>query len=379
VRVPFKSANTQSISWHGKGSDDNLVISFSDDDSGSNSDESKPAETTSRKDNIARANKSELPIASVPVLSRGLQGGPNRRKLVRKKGLVNPASNPSDLRNRLNSSRHLATSVEKDSLIPSQKPSTKTPARQEHSHVPDPNVADHRLASLRHEIALRENELKIQSKSMPQSNEKNAGSGSDNHGPRTMLLATKAAGIIRPPSVAGIGLAPREQMMKRLKPAGINSKQSSCSQFPLPSSKSAHECSLQLVKNCDYLQKGYTMESHNNNNDKRQHAANTLVSSGILLKSKDSGSLVRGPVTTCSPPVVSSKHENHSKMFADVCRSCDQSDKRDMAVDCPVVVGQNSFVSQPDANIEDGSLCKSNVSLQRNLVHFMNYSIFLPF
>ena len=69
----------------------------------------------------------------------------------------------------------------------------------------------------------------------------------------------------------------------------------------------------------------------------------------------------------------SSRHEKHIKMFVDVSESYDQSDRRDMAVDYPHIVSQKSLLSQSDPKIEDGPLSESNVSLHRNLVHFISY------
>jgi len=46
-------------------------------------------------------------------------------------------------------------------------------------------------------------------------------------------------------------------------------------------------------------------------------------------------------------------------MFVDVSESYD--------VDCPLIVGQKSLLSQSDPNIEDGPLSESNVSFHRNL------------
>lgn len=370
VQVPFKSTNNQSLSWHGKGSDDNLVISFSDDDSPSNSEESKSEKTISRKENMVSANKSEVPIVSAPVPSRGLQGGPNRTKHVLKKGLVNPALISSETRACLTSSRYLATSAEKNSPPPRHNLTIRTSARQEHGHVPDPNVADHRLASLRHEIALRENELKVQGKSIPQSNEKNVGSFSDNHGPHTMLLATKAAGVKRPASVAGKGLATKEKTTKHLKSAvGSNNKQSSAGLLQLATSsrRSARDCSSQHMGNSDVLYNGDIMESHNVINGKRKHVVDTstLASSGVLLR-KDSRSLVPVPASVCSGPTVSSKQGNYTKAVADVSRSCN-SEKRDMAVDYPTLVGQNSCLLQSGSNIEDGALHERNLFMHKNL------------
>ena len=61
----------------------------------------------------------------------------------------------------------------------------------------------------------------------------------------------------------------------------------------------------------------------------------------------------------------SSRHEKHIKMFVDVSESYD--------VDCPLIVGQKSLLSQSDPNIEDGPLSESNVSFHRNLINFMSY------
>lgn len=382
-QVPFKSNNNQNLSWHGNGSDDNLVISFSDDDSPSNSEDSKSEKTISRKENIVSANKSEVPVASVPVPSRGLQGGPNRTKLVLKKGSVNPARISSDTRAHLRSSRYLATSAEKNSPPPRHNLSTKTSARQEHGHVPDPNMADHRLASLRHEIALRENELKVQGKSIPQNNKKIAGSFNNNHGAHAKFLATKAAGIKRPASVAGKGLATKEKMIKHLKSTlGSNSIQSSAGLLQLATSlsKSACDYSSPYMGISDVSHNGDTLESDNVNNGKRQHAVetSTLASSGVLLR-KDSRSLVPVPASSCSGPTVSSKQGNLGKAAAGVSRSFDNSEKRDMAVGNPILVSHSSSLLQSGSNIEDGALHES-LSLHKNLVLFSRIFIsFIPF
>lgn len=359
VQVPFKSTSNRSLSWHGKGSDDNLVISFSDDDSGSNCEESKPEKSINKKDNNSRGNKSEVPMASAPVPSRVLRGGQKRTKLVLKKGPVYPAPIPSDTRTRLTISKHLAISAEKDVRVPRGNPSTKNSARQQNNAVPHPNEADYRLASLRHEIALRENELKLQSKPMPLRNEKNAGPCNDSHVPHAMLSGTNTTAVRRPASVAGIGLALQEQTMKRLKPAaGSNDEQNSAVQLQLSisSSKSAHQCGLQLPENSDSLHRGDTMDSRNDDNEKQQNGTD-LITSGALLKAKD------------STIAISSKNENHGKLVTDITHSCDKLIRK-MPVDHLIIDGQRTFLPPLDPNIEEGTFSESTVSRLKNLVCF---------
>ncbi|ONK76961.1 uncharacterized protein A4U43_C02F1690 [Asparagus officinalis] len=370
AQVPHKATNNRNLSWHGKGSDENLVISFSDDDSESNSEESESEKTISRKENIARANRSEVPIASTPLPSRKLQGS-NRTNLVQKKGLVNPAR-ISDMRTRLTSSNYVGTPAEMDSLAPRHKLSTKTSARQEQGYGPDSYAAYHRLANLRQEIVLRENKLKAQNKSIPQSNEKTGGphSGTGNRGPHAVVLATKATGVKRPASVADKGLIPKEKVQKHLKPSvGTIGKHSSINQLKLPISavKSAHGCSSQLMENDGHLHKRDIMESRNHKNENQQHAAvtSTMMSSGGLLK-VNNGPTVPVSETMCSNALVFSKNRNQSKLVSDVSRSYDNSEKREIAINFHGIPGQRPCLSQIDPNIEDGALRESNVLLHRD-------------
>ncbi|KAJ6804744.1 uncharacterized protein M6B38_184545 [Iris pallida] len=378
-KIPFNSLSPN-LSWHARGSDDNLVISFSDDESRSSSEESTPKKSVNRKDNTARQNN-EVPSSSMQIQSGRLQGWPNRTKTVRKKESANPAPFPSRGAN----FRHSVPSAEKHTITPRHYPVIKMSGRQEHGLVRGADAANHTVESLRNEIALRENKLKVHSKSTPQSYVRNAGPYSNNRGSHGMKpeievantkrsesitaigLATNVASIRRPvsftairqtDSVGSIGLAPNEQVTKRLKlDEHFNNKPST-----VPSDISAHEYSRQAMQNNDSGTERDMGCLKGGSDTGTSAPASCEVS---LKEAEDDEGLIPASETMSAPLgyfEVQTEQERYKMLVADVSGSSDKSDKRDMAVDPAAIVDQKSYLSQMATNVHDEAPRQSDMS-----------------
>lgn len=179
-QVPFKSSNNRTLTWHKKTSNDNLVISFSDDDSETDYGHLKSNATTEKKANEPKPIKCKMPMMTAQG-QQGLfqQSKHHGTKLVPKKGVVGHVS----LTNEKNGSNfgHFRTySTEKAAHIQKQGTALKASINQVGGQIRDTGLTDSAVESLRHQIAVRENELKVQMKSISQNQDKVTGSDSHN-------------------------------------------------------------------------------------------------------------------------------------------------------------------------------------------------------
>lgn len=161
-QLPFKSSNNRTLSWH---KDDNLVIRFSDDDSGTDSGDSKPVAATEKDDHAARLIEFKMPMSSSQrqeILHQSTQHGP---RFMSKKGVAGPKFSSVGKINGSDFGNQMTSSSEKVEHIQKQIAALKNSIRQVHDHFQDTSSADTAVESLRRKIS-RENEFKVQTKTL---------------------------------------------------------------------------------------------------------------------------------------------------------------------------------------------------------------------
>lgn len=239
-KTTFKSENNRNLSWHGKGSNDNLVISFSDDDSESGPEECRQENTLGEKVDMARAKMSSTPPQlQTEVLQHTLS---TRAKQVWKKEYACMPSISTNFKKPGTKDRGpLASLVDKELNIQRNSSIAKGSSSLENESQLSANLANKQLASLRRQIAVRENELRVQrenelrvqrenelrvqreneprvqQKSTFQSKEIVSGLYSNQRQAYFMKRDAQAAGINVLTSANTIGLPPKEQALKRAK------------------------------------------------------------------------------------------------------------------------------------------------------------------
>ncbi|XP_038980951.1 uncharacterized protein LOC103716970 isoform X2 [Phoenix dactylifera] len=375
--LPFESRNSRTFSWQKKGSDDNLVISFSDDDSGSDSGESKTETTAERKDNAIRRDKYKMSMTQLQIRPKVPQ--PATNQLVSKKGSVSRASSSSYAKNSNASFRHpVASSAAKDSRTQMHIAATRTSASQAHGHVRDMNLADHSLETLRHEIAIRENEL-AQKKSVIQNKERVTGSQDDQWEQHNRKVDNQVAHHSRPASANSGELAPNERPVKRLKlNEHFNGNQVSDGQLRMQiSSTKFSDLRSQLMEKSSWPKdKSNGHESGKGNSisrsDKGRHESNTYVptSSKVLrTRLEDNENMV--PVCKTEPSMVRnigmpSKQVNNSIVAGDISCSYGQFEKETIPVDACTLLNQSASLAQVTPGVESTEVQK-HVGVSRGL------------
>ena len=158
--MPFKSTNP---SWYApSGGSNNLVIRFSDDDSGSDSEECSQKKTVENKSNSTRDGTQRHLTSSVPRLNKLGQTSRNITRVIPKKPLSRTSiSSMTKINGGANSRVAGPSLVNQGSRVRYVNPSNKNSASQD--LVSDQGVGSNnsKLKDLRQQIALRESELKL--------------------------------------------------------------------------------------------------------------------------------------------------------------------------------------------------------------------------
>ncbi|KAM0953297.1 putative zinc-finger domain, NURS complex subunit red1 [Dioscorea sansibarensis] len=160
-KATFKSESNRNLSWHGKGSNANLVISFSDDDSESGPEECRQENTLGEKVDLARAKMSSTP----PQLqTEVLQHTVNTRakQVWKKESACMPSISTNFKKPGTKDRGPLASLVDKELNIQGNSFIAKGSSSLEIESQRSANLANKQLASLRRQIAERENELRVQ-------------------------------------------------------------------------------------------------------------------------------------------------------------------------------------------------------------------------
>ncbi|KAF9599100.1 hypothetical protein IFM89_033707 [Coptis chinensis] len=210
--LPSKPVTHYSSAWYSpSASNHNLVISFSDDDSGSDSQEHRRDSTSEKVENQCgeeRSSAKSEPIYAQKNVKNQVKRMPKKVSLSRT--FVSSITKIHGANSR-GSGPSLAGQV---SRIRNSDPLSKVSASQEHELSPGMNGNDTKLEDLRQQIAKRENQIRLQAKSVQQS--KNTDSDSF-HGNGSINLNSIAAKKSRLVAGDTRGLVSNEPEKKRLK------------------------------------------------------------------------------------------------------------------------------------------------------------------
>ncbi|XP_072975069.1 uncharacterized protein [Typha angustifolia] len=268
-QVPFMANNNRTLHWQKKVSDDNLVISFSDDESGSDSEKSKLEESVEKNDFAVSTDTHKLPMTSSQMQRKvQIHETQHMNSQISKQGFVKHASTSSTTRNLGTHIRRAGAST-----------TTMDPRNQRHTtskkaspclvdgNAQNVTLAVNRLENLRNEIALRESELKVQKKSMAVNRERSIDSNSDQSGQHSEKLSSEAANISRTVPTKTVELAPDSRPLKRLRlEHQIYKNQCSDDQLQLPVTftKSMTGNSKQSIARGSYHDNRSEMSCHGN-------------------------------------------------------------------------------------------------------------------
>ncbi|MBA0781490.1 hypothetical protein Gotri_002414, partial [Gossypium trilobum] len=218
-QLPVKSTNR---SWYApSGGSNNLVICFSDDDSGSDSEECSRQKPVENKSNSIRDGTQRPLTSSAPKLNKLGQTSTNTTRAIPKKPLsrtfissmtkINGGANP----------RIAVSSVDQGSQIRSFNPRNKSLACQDLLSEQGVVSNNSKLQDLRQQIALRESELKLKAAQQHKEIVLTSTMNIDNSGGRKWI-ATSAYGSVDP----------KEPDKKRLKLGDSNFTQSNSGAQP---------------------------------------------------------------------------------------------------------------------------------------------------
>lgn len=205
-KVPFRSRSSQALHWHAKDSNNNLVISFSDDDSGRESEERCPEKDVKRMDDTSVAHDLGLSTTLFPKLTDVIEREPDGSKQKPNKGFANDEIIASVDCTYETSCGPRRSTAENDSHINKENLADKTSACLELGLALDPTKTGERLQPLRHQIAAREDRLTS-----------TVGSDSNQHCLHAMKPEAQATGIRKHANDANLGFEVNELSGKRLK------------------------------------------------------------------------------------------------------------------------------------------------------------------
>ncbi|KAI3937930.1 hypothetical protein MKX01_027857 [Papaver californicum] len=197
--------------------DTNLVIRFSDGESESDSEDDKPQKPLAKKDNITGVHAyKKLPTSSHTKTEVLQRTSSNQLKMMHKKVSLSHTFISSMTKiNGANSKTPGSSSAGRVFQSRSSGPLTKTSSSQEGECSQSVRSNNSEADSLRQQIAIRENQLKVQLKSVQQRQEGDLGLYHEHIGTR---LKNNAAVQRRPASVSFSEFSSNEQAKKRLKP-----------------------------------------------------------------------------------------------------------------------------------------------------------------
>ncbi|XP_034704624.1 uncharacterized protein LOC117928737 [Vitis riparia] len=228
-RVPFKSGSS---GWYGPpGSNNNLVISFSDNDSGSDSEEygQEKASTLETKGDTVRVDGNKRTPASSVRKSEMLERTTGTEtKMVPKKVPLSRRFIQSTKAKGFNSRNTGPLLIEQGSRVGNFSALNKNLAKRDREVTQGVFLNNSKLQDLRQQIALRESELKLKSAQQnkeivsQQNKETVSGSCKDNN---SMNLNNSTTGKSRSTSIDIQQLEPKEPDGKRLKVSGTYSRQ----------------------------------------------------------------------------------------------------------------------------------------------------------
>ncbi|XP_021647068.2 uncharacterized protein LOC110640171 isoform X2 [Hevea brasiliensis] len=220
-RVPFKSVNP---GWHGpQGANTNLVISFSDDDTGSESEDHMAEKALEIKQNTAGVDGTRrLPSLSSEKSSKLQKTARNVNKVMPKKLSLSRTfiSSTAKINGGAHSRSAGPSSIDQGSLVRNFNTMNRKFTSPEHSFDQGLGLNNTKLRDLRQQIALRERELKL--KAIHQNKESASVSGRD------YTVVNLGADTVRKSNAILVDVRqrePKESDRKRLKVSGSYSTQ----------------------------------------------------------------------------------------------------------------------------------------------------------
>ncbi|KAM0881044.1 hypothetical protein ACQ4PT_033178 [Festuca glaucescens] len=208
----FKLGTNRNLAWLKPVSTDNLVISFSDEDSETDSGMAKRYRSKSTKASSQVALKTGITMQTRIMREEA----PLQKTHAANVGSAKWSANPHTLRN-TGAGRGSSTTTTFSRREPPIRQATPLKSTQKDGNNAGVNSADDKLESLRHKIAARENELKVQKRPMSPGLVKDANFSSDQIRPPLEKIgfeASNSGGCVHPDGLFGHDDRPA----KRLKP-----------------------------------------------------------------------------------------------------------------------------------------------------------------
>ncbi|XP_038679052.1 uncharacterized protein LOC119980430 isoform X1 [Tripterygium wilfordii] len=216
TRAPLKSSNS---GWYAPSVDNNnLVISFSDNDSGSDFEDNRQEEAVEIKSNNTGLNIGWTPPTSSLSKPNNLQQTLRNKKVIPKKSSVSRLMTKSKINGGANSRVSGPPIVEQGSRVGNYKTLNKNLASQDSGSNQGVGLNNGKLEDLRQRIALRESEMKL--KAAVQNKEPVSVSCGDFNAMKQSTDAARKSAAVS----ADVALSePKEPDLKRLKVSGSDS------------------------------------------------------------------------------------------------------------------------------------------------------------
>ncbi|KAF5201096.1 zinc finger C3H1 domain protein [Thalictrum thalictroides] len=355
--VPSKVGNRYTSSWYASSvPKNNLVISFSDDDSGSDSQEQIPEKSSGRKEirHAAGRSSTQLDPECTPITAN------NQIKRMPKIASSSRTSVSSMTKIHGANSRGLGPSLVEP--VPHIRNTDNACAVQEHEVSAGLNLNNRKLENLRHQIAVRENQLKL--KSVQQSKSTNSGSYHDHSGINLNKSAGKKNG---PASGNTTKLASNEPEKKRLRLDSYQWKLNLDGQQQTQKSATKSESRLRLPSTENIRQKNGQLVSCSPQTtldivaEKQPAKASKQIPvlSGDLAPRVTNGESCR-PFHDPTP----SKAQNFQFLNrqGDISSSCYQSGKSNRLTDLSAVSDRSSSLLQMASRENNGGAFEFNIS-----------------
>ncbi|KAL5710951.1 hypothetical protein ACHQM5_021454 [Ranunculus cassubicifolius] len=342
--VPPKPGNQYSSAWYAPSLPfNNLVISFSDDDSESDSPEQRRDRISERKEVGAERSTSQMdPEYTTRTAKNQIKRMPKTVSLSRTRTFVSSLTKIHGANSR-GSAPSLAEPITHNRNM---DPLNTVSASQEHEVSSGINSKNSKLEDLRNQIAIRENQIKL--KSVQQSKNTNLGSYDDQSGINQSQIAAKNS---RPGDSAR--LVSNEPEKKRLKLDTSQRKSNPDAQQKV-SGPSESKLRMPPPENIKQKNDGKLMMC-------RQFPNDVAVGKVDLTTHKQPAkvSQIRG---TSGNLIPNTKDGESSKGFLDISSGCLQSGKSNMVMDLSVPLHQNSLLVQMASREEDRGASQFDIS-----------------
>ncbi|PNT62498.1 hypothetical protein BRADI_4g04360v3 [Brachypodium distachyon] len=248
----FKPGTSHNLAWLKPVSSDNLVISFSDDDSGADSGGSKQDGSKGRKASSQVTHK-----AGISLQTRIMREEAHQQKTrAASVGSTKWSANPHTLRNSGTGRGSGATFSRREPPI---RQAAHLKSSQKDGNGAGVNSADHKLERLRHKIAARENELKVQKRPVSPGFVKDADISDQTRPPLEKIgfKASNSGGCVHLDDAIGHD----DRSVKRVKLTQQFANNQAHSDFPtlVPTGSSLVNNNLQSLERRDHIENGITV------------------------------------------------------------------------------------------------------------------------